>query len=269
MDDFPPGKKDLGAAYRAAENFVKAHAMAYHTIHRLQVQSRVGIALNYRSFAPARSWSPLDRWATNQIGSLFNSMFPVAFQTGRLRFIVASKSIPQAKATQDFLGINYYTRDQVAFNLLKPGELFARRFYLPDAELSPTGFIANVPEGMFEALKWSLKFNVPLIITENGVEDAEDHLRPRYLIQHLHQVWRAVNFNFPVKGYFHWSLVDNFEWERGWTQRFGLWELDVESQARRKRSSVDLYSEICRENAISSDLVARYASEILPKLFPD
>lgn len=269
MDDFPPGKNDFGAAFRVAENFTKAHAMAYHTIHRLQVSARVGIALNYRSFTPARSWSPLDRWAANLLGSSFNHMFPDALQIGRLRFIALSKSIPQAKGTQDFLGINYYSRDQVAFNLLKPGELFARRFYLPDAELSPTGFIANVPEGMFEALKWGLKFNVPLIITENGVEDADDHLRPRYLIQHLHQVWRAVNFNFPVKGYFHWTLVDNFEWERGWSQRFGLWELDVETQARRKRPSVDLYSEICRENTISSDLVARYAPEILPKIFPD
>ena len=269
MGDFPPGKNDFGAAFRVAENFTKAHALAYHTIHRLQVSARVGIALNYRSFTPARRWSPLDRWAANQLRSSFNHMFPDALQTGRLRFIAMSKSIPQAKGTQDFLGINYYSRDQVAFNLFKPGELFARRFYLPDAELSPTGFIANVPEGMFEALKWGLKFNVPLIITENGVEDADDHLRPQYLIQHLHQVWRAVNFNFPVKGYFHWTLVDNFEWERGWTQRFGLWELDVETQARRKRPSVDLYSEICRENAISSDLVARYAPEILPKLFPD
>jgi beta-glucosidase len=196
-------------------------------------------------------------------------MFPVAFHTGRLRFPARLKSIPQAKGAQDFLGINYYTRDQVRFNILKPGDLFATRFYLPDAELSPSGFLSNVPEGMYEAIKWGSKFNLPLIVTENGVEDAEDKLRPRYLIQHLHQVWRAINFNLPVKGYFHWSLVDNFEWERGWTQRFGLWELDVETQARRKRPSADLYKEICYENAISTDMVARYAPELLPKLFPD
>ena len=59
--------------------------------------------------------------------------------------------------------------------------------------------------------------NLPILITENGVEDADDHMRPRYLAQHIHQMWRAVNFNWPVKGYFHWTLVDNFEWERGWT----------------------------------------------------
>ncbi len=77
-----------------------------------------------------------------------------------------------------------------------------------------------------------------------------------------------VNWNWPVKGYFHWSLVDNFEWERGWTQRFGLWGLDVETQARIRRPSVDLYAAICKENAISSDLVAKYAPESVERLFP-
>ncbi len=175
----------------------------------------------------------------------------------------------EVKGTQDFLGINYYSRDYVAFNLLSPSELFTRRFYLPGADLSSNGFIANAPLGMFQALKWGLKFNLPMIITENGVEDADDHLRPRYLVQHLHQVWRAVNFNYPVKGFFHWTLVDNFEWERGWTQRFGLWELDVETQARRKRPSADMFAEICRENGISSELVARYAPEIFEAMFPN
>ncbi len=268
MGVFPPGKQDFGLALKVAENLTRAHAMAYQTIHRLQVQARVGIALNYRSFTPAKAWSPLDRWTAGMQGLLFNEMFPGAFQTGRLRSPAWFKRIPQAKGTQDFLGINYYSRDLIAFNLLKPGDLFARRFYPATDELSSTGFIANVPEGMFEALKWGQKFNLPILITENGVEDAEDKLRPRYLIQHLHQVWRAVNFNFQIKGYFHWTLVDNFEWERGWTQRFGLWELDVDTQARRKRPSADLYAEICRENAISSDIVARYAPELLDPLFP-
>jgi len=69
-----------------------------------------------------------------------------------------------------------------------------------------------------------------MIVTENGVEDAEDKMRPRYIAQHIHQMWRAVNFNWPIKGYFHWSMVDNFEWERGWSMRFGLWGLDVDTQ---------------------------------------
>jgi beta-glucosidase len=70
--------------------------------------------------------------------------------------------------------------------------------------------------------------NLPIIVSENGVRSMRMTLRPRYIAQHIHQMWRAVNFNFPIKGYFHWSLVDNFEWDQGWTLRFGLWGLDVE-----------------------------------------
>jgi beta-glucosidase len=107
-----------------------------------------------------------------------------------------------------------------------------------------------------------------MIITENGVDDEEDRLRPQYLVEHLHALWRGINGNYPVEGYFHWTLVDNFEWERGWTQHFGLWGLDRETQARVRRPSADLYAEICRTNGISSDAVERYAPDALPRLFP-
>jgi beta-glucosidase len=178
------------------------------------------------------------------------------------------KHIPEAKGAQDFLGINYYTRDRVAFNLLKPGMFFTRQFFPEGSDLSDEGFIANEPDGLFEALTWARRFDTPIIVTENGVNDTSDHMRPRYMIQHIHQVWRAINFNYPIKGYFWWSLVDNFEWERGWTQRFGLWELEIETQGRRKRPSADLYAEICHENALSSEMVAKYSPEITDKLFP-
>jgi beta-glucosidase len=200
---------------------------------------------------------------------MLNEFFPRALQSGVLRFPAWFRRLPEAKGTQDFLGINYYNQELVAFNLMNASNLFANRFFPAGAELSETGFIANTPSGLFDTLKWGLRFGVPMIITENGLEDSKDVLRPRYLIQHLHQTWRAVNFNYPVKGYFHWSLVDNFEWERGWTQRFGLWELDVETLARRKRPSADLYAEICKENGISSEMVARYAPEIFDKMFPN
>ncbi len=77
-----------------------------------------------------------------------------------------------------------------------------------------------------------------------------------------------MNENWPIKGYFHWSLVDNFEWERGWTQRFGLWGLDTETQARIRRTSVDIYEAICRENGISSTMVQNYVPTLFPVLFP-
>jgi beta-glucosidase len=265
---WPPGRKDPMAMIKALTNIVRAHAAAYREIHALQPSAQVGMAIMIRKFTPSRRWNPLDRLSTWLFRVVFDEFFPIAISTGRLHFPGWSRRLPEARETQDFFGLNYYTTDCVAFSPLNPTELVFRRHFLPGADLSDCDYIANTPQGMFEALRWALRFNVPIMITENGVENADDGLRPRYLIQHLHQVWRAVNFNYPVRGYFHWTLVDNFEWERGWQQRFGLWELDPETQARRKRPSADLYAEICRENGLSSDMVRRYAPEILEQMFP-
>jgi beta-glucosidase len=265
---FPPGKKDFNLTFKVVVNIARAHATAYQVIHQIQPQARVGMAHYYRSLVPAKSWSPLDRLVTHiQAGS--NDIFPSAATDGVVHFLTKRERIPGAKGTQDFLGIDYYTRDYVSFNLTKGSEFFGRRFFRADAELGPTGFLANEPLGMFEALKWGLKYKIPIIVTENGFDDSEDRVRPRYIVEHIHQVWRAVNFNWPVKGYFHWTLVDNFEWERGWSQRFGLWELDVETQARHKRPSAELFAEICRENGISSDMVRKYAPAAFPEMFPE
>jgi beta-glucosidase len=199
---------------------------------------------------------------------IYNNTFAGAIKTGKLDAVFKKVSIPEAKGTQDYLGVNYYSGDLVKFDLTAAGEMFGRRSTPPGADMSETGFIANVPEGIFRALDWAKQFDVPLFVSENGVEDSDDHLRPQYLVEHLEQVWRAANYNYRVEGYFHWSLVDNFEWERGWTQRFGLWGLDVETQARIRRPSVDLYAEICHENGLSSEMVAKYCPEIMQELFP-
>jgi beta-glucosidase len=266
--EFPPGKRNLTASARVVSHLLQAHAAAYAAIHKIQPQAWVGIALNFRGFQPAKPWFPLDRLVAAMYSRIYNDSFPRTITDGVLRLPFFWKRLPQVRDTQDFLGLNYYTQDQVAFNLSKPKEFFGHRFYDPRAELSDTGFIANQSRGMFEAIKWGLQFKIPIIITENGVEDADDHLRPKYLAEHIHQVWRAVNFTWPVKGYFHWTLVDNFEWERGWTQRFGLWGLDPETQVRHKRPSADFYAEICQENGLSSDMVAKYAPELLESMFP-
>ncbi len=267
-DDFPPGRRDLATGLRVMVNQVRAHAAAYHAIHKIQPEARVGMAVMYRSFKPANPLSPMDRIITRYLNSQFNDFFPRAVTEGVARLPFGRQRIPEAKGSQDYLGVNYYTRELVSFSF-DANQGFTKRTLPPGRDLSTTSFIANVPEGMFEGLHWGLQFKVPMIITENGIEDSDDRLRPTYLIQHLHQVWRAVNQNYPVGGYFHWTLVDNFEWERGWSQRFGLWELDIETQVRRKRPSADLYAEICRENGISSEMVARYAPQIFEQMFPN
>jgi beta-glucosidase len=100
------------------------------------------------------------------------------------------------------------------------------------------------------------------------VPDAADRLRPAFLLTHLREIWRAVSFNWRIMGYYHWSLIDNFEWDRGWTQRFGLIGLDVQTQERTMRDSGRLYSEICHSGSISSDMAKQYAPHLLETLFP-
>ena len=265
---FPPGQSNLLKAFRVEANLLRGHAAAYRTIHEIQPEARVGFAHHHRPMTPRYPWFPLDVLERNLHFSAINMAFPSGIRTGVMRTPLGNKRIPEAKGTQDFFGLNYYSQDTVAFDLLKPGELFGRRYYPKGSDIAEGGMNVNLPEGLFRSIKWALQFNVPILITENGIEDAKDTLRPRYMAGHIHQVWRAVNFNWPVKGYFWWSLVDNFEWERGWTQRFGLWELNVETQARRKRPSADLYAEICKENGLTSEMVQKYCPEIYEKMFP-
>lgn len=265
---FPPGKNNLWAALKAMANMVRAHAAAYKAIHAAQSRAQVGITQYYRSLKPAHAWFPLDIAPAAAQAQIFNHAFPRALLDGRFNGVFKRAYLPEAAHTLDFLGVNYYTRDMVSFSLRHAGQLFGKRTFPKGAEMSETGFMANVPDGLFEALKWGCNFKVPLLVSENGIEDRDDRLRPRYLIQHVHQVWRAVNYCWPVRGYFHWTLVDNFEWERGWTQRYGLWELNEQTQVRRKRPSAELYSRICHENSLSSSLVAQYAPELSPVIFP-
>ena len=265
---FPPGRTDLRLAMRVEANLLRGHAAAYRAIHAIQPEARVGFAHHHRPMVPRYAWFPLDVLERNIHFNTINMAFPSGILTGVMRTPLGNFRIPEAKGTQDFLGLNYYSQDTVAFDLRQPGEMFGRRYYAKGSDLAEGGMNANIPEGLFRSIKWGLQFKVPILITENGIEDAKDTLRPRYMAGHIHQVWRAVNFNWPVRGYFWWSLVDNFEWERGWTQRFGLWELDVASQARHKRASAELYAAICHENGLTSDMVQKYCPEIFAGMFP-
>ena len=270
VGDFPTERRGVNIAMRVMGNMLRGHAAAYRAIHEIQPEARVGYAHHFRPMVAKRTWSPLDLLMRKIRYDGLNMGFPSGISTGVMKSPVGNQRIPEAKGTQDFLGLNYYSVDTVSFHLGKSKELFSHAEFPPDADMSDTSFIANIPNGIFDTIKWAKGTypDLPLIITENGVEDADDHMRPRYIAQHIHQVWRAVNFNWPVKGYFHWSLVDNFEWERGWTQRFGLWGLEVETQKRIRRPSVDLYAEICKENGLSSEMARKYCPEVFDKLFP-
>jgi beta-glucosidase len=262
----PPGVSDIGRAFVTMENLARAHVAAYQAVHEVQPSAKAGPALAYRGMHAAGPWSFVDRLVARAHSHLFNEFFPQTIRDGMMRFLTKTVPFKQARGTQDFLGVNYYTEDVVAFNF-NINEAFGHHYFPSDAEISPHGLIANRPEGFLHALQWAAGFGVPVIVTENGVEDGADQLRPRYLAQHIHRLWRAVDAGVPVQGYFHWSLVDNFEWERGWTQRFGLWELDTQSQLRRKRRSAEFYERICTTNSLSAETVSTYAPGVLDEVF--
>ncbi len=267
---YPPGKKDMRLAVQVEANLARAHAAAYHLIHELQPEARVGYALHFRPQVAAHLASPLDRLMRNIRFQAINMAFPSAISTGVLRSPLGRIPIPEARNTQDYLGLNYYSIDTVTFDLRKREEFFSRSYFPPGDDVADAGMNNNAPDGFFQAFKWAARTypNLPILVTENGIEDSTDRIRPRYTAQHIHAMWRAVNFNWPIKGYFHWTLVDNFEWERGWDQRFGLWALEVETQQRLRRPSADLYAAICKENGLTSAMVEQYCPEVYTILFP-
>lgn len=265
---FPPGKKDINLGFRAAVNLLRAHAAAYRAIHELQPHALVTLPILFTPIEPAHPGSSLDRWATQTQFNLFSGLFPDAIRTGRMRRLFGGVSVPEVKGTLDFFGLQYYTAFVTRFDLTRAGELFGRRSFPPQAEVDDANYYASYPAGFFWSLKWAHQLGLPIYVTENGIGDEADKLRPRYTLAHLRQLWRAANFNWKVRGYFHWSLVDNFEWERGWTHRFGLYALDTETLVRTPRRSAQLYSEICKTNSLSSDIVARYAPELRETMFP-
>lgn len=244
---FAPGRRGLAAFTRALVRSVQAHAAAYHAVREAQPAARVGLAAYLRPAAPANPRSPLDRWVARRLDHIVNWMYLDALTTGRLAgpFGVRVR-VPQAAGTMDFLGVNYYTRSRVAFDPRRPAHLFVRDEPPPGAVISDGGYSEIHPDGLLDVLRAVRRYGLPVYITENGLPDADDDLRPGFIVEHLRRVAQAIDEGAPVRGYYHWSLVDNFEWADGWSLRFGLYSLDPATQARTARPSAALYGEISR-----------------------
>ncbi len=246
---WPPGKKNPVAGVRVARHLVMAHAAAYRTIHRLQPEAQVGIAKHIRVFDPLTP-SPLDRAVARLQDFVFNRMFLEALTDGVFR-LPPRRRIPDAIDSQDFIGLNYYARDRVAFDLWSPATLFGRLTTTPGTETGPPGWGEMYAEGIYRLLKRLSRRHKPIYITECGVPDTAEMDRPRFITSHLRAVHRAIQEGVPVRGFFHWTLVDNFEWAEGWSMRFGLIALDEATQERRPKPAAQLYADICKVNGLS------------------
>ena len=259
---FPPGKHDMDLMLKVVENLFLGHGAAYYAIHRIQPQARVGGAHNLTYYQPLHPNSPLDAFVVGQRERLMNLSGLEATLHGHIPRLLGSRRVRKLANTSDFIGLNYYDRVVLTFDSGSPGTLFSKQVVPARAEISDLHYGEVYPEGLYHLLKRLSRYGKPIYITENGLPDADDDRRPAFLITHLRQVWKAVMQNMPVMGYYHWTLVDNFEWAEGWNLRFGLIEVNSETQERKLRRSGELYAEICKTNAITTDMAQRYTPEL-------
>jgi len=265
---WPPQERSVLATFRVLRHQLLAHALAYRTIHNLQPTARVGLAQHLRVFDPFRPGSLLDRWAARLCDRFFNETVLSPPVDGVLRFPLGWNTfVPEAIDSQDFIGLNYYSRDMVRFDIAQPGAFFVPRFAMPGAEFSMEGWGEIYAKGLYRLLQRLRRYDKPLYVTEVGVPDNDDSKRPRMILTHLAAVHRALADRVPVKGLYFWSLVDNFEWADGFSARFGLVHLDLETGQRTLKRSGQLYREICQAGAITEDMVERYAPEARDEIF--
>ncbi|MDR7482121.1 MAG: family 1 glycosylhydrolase [Armatimonadota bacterium] len=250
LGQFPPGRANPVAFVRALRHSLQAHAAAYRAVHAAQADAQVGLAAYLRPVEPARGRG-LEAALAARLDYALNWLYLDAVRSGDLAGPGGLRlRIDGGAGTLDFLGINYYTRTRVRLDPLRPHTLFVRAGPPGSAALSDRGFAEVHPDGLLAVLRRARGYGVPLYVTENGLPDANDRLRPRFIIEHVRRVAHAIAEGCPVRGYYHWSIVDNFEWNDGWSLRFGLYALDERTQARAPRPSAALYAAIAKANAL-------------------
>jgi beta-glucosidase len=197
---------------------------------------------------------------------MFNQATLTALSKGRLPLRTGRPFLRGVKGTFDWIGINYYYRRRVAFDARQSGALFGRLVVRDGADVPVEGMGETYARGMSRLVRRVSALGKPIYVTENGVHDLTDARRPRFLLTHLHQLWHAIQFNFPVRGYFYHTLVDCFEWDFGYSLRFGLVKR-AKTGRRTARPSGKLYADICKANALNDEIVARYDPELADQLF--
>ncbi len=259
---WPPRRRNPYAMLTALATMASGHQKAYAAIHRARLEAQVGLAYHIYLFDPFHRSSPLDRRLAAFADHLSNRAYLEAVTTGNLDLALPGKRIRQDLGTDsalDFLGINYYTRGRSRFPfpaLVTPGaavndlgwEIYAEGLY---RALALADGFTRLPDGR----------KIPIVITENGIDDRRGDRRSAYLVSHLQQVARAIQEGIDVRGYIHWTLMDNFEWAQGYAPRFGLYRIDRDrGLARVPTPTVEVFERIARSNELAEDLIERYGS---------
>ncbi len=249
---WPPGYKGLGKGRRALEVLVKAYAGAYEILKRRGVM--VGVAQNIVPFKPARS-EGRDVGKARLLDLSFNWSFIDGVLEGKFTFLGGTGK--GVASDLDYVGVNYYTAYEVR-HTWNPLKRFIDARPLKTDMKTTMGYYVY-PRGIYEAVKAAARRSRRhVVVTENGVAVEDDENRIRAIIRHLQYLHKALREGVDVRGYYYWSFMDNYEWDKGFTQRFGLVEVDYETLARKPRKSAYIYGEIARTNRVGRELLEKY-----------
>ncbi|MEW6264912.1 MAG: glycoside hydrolase family 1 protein [Thermodesulfobacteriota bacterium] len=261
---WPPGRNDLRAFGKGARLMIAAHIAAYRTIHRRRREmglgdTKVGLAHHLRVFTPKHG-RLLEKMVCRMYERLFHDMFIVGAAEGRL-LPPLGLGRPRGRGDyQDFFGVNYYSRDIISFSPARYGEMFGRFEVKAGAPVNDLGW-EIYPEGLYTlCARYYKRYGQPIYITENGTPDARDAFRAKYIYDHLRQIKLLRDDGVDVRRYYHWTLMDNFEWAEGYTARFGLIEVDFDTQARTIRPSGWFFRDVIRERGVTPAMIDQYLS---------
>lgn len=257
---YPPGSHgDIAAYMKVTKNLIIVHLKSYKLIHKIRKdlgftgETKVGFAHHLAIFEPFNS-HPLAKLGCFLSDYLFHEIHMKGFVEGKLCFPLGF-GYPEGKGTFcDFIGINYYSRHlfKASYN---PGNLFATPLVDPsisESEKNDLGW-EIYPEGIRKVCHraWD-KYKLPIYITENGIPDEKDEKREKYIVDHLYQIKLLLDEGVKVERYYHWSFLDNLEWNDGYGPRFGLVEVDYTTMKRKPRLSALRYAEFCRAKKIET-----------------
>jgi len=248
---FPPGKTDFHLFATVSKHMLMGHVQTYLEFKKLSrtKKHQVGAILAILEARPYNRWFILDWLAAYYEERIWMQAMIEFFATGRYHVKLPFRDSFTYTDTDgiramDFFGINYYTRTAVVFNFFSP--TFYYRIQLPGFPKTDMGW-AIYPEGLYFAVKRYASLGVPIIITESGVADATDTIRARFIQQHLYVLSEILRAGYDVRGFYYWSLLDNFEWLEGFEKRFGLFEVDYKTFKRTLREGSKEYQKIIRQ----------------------
>ena len=247
---WPPFKKSIRLASKVEANILRAHAIAYDI---LKDRFKVGIVKNIPIFLSSSN-KKKDLKFAKKADDVFNFNFLDALWNGKLKAIYRNYKTP--KSNVDFLGVNYYTAYEVKY-VPNPLKLFFQVELANMGRKTDMGWCVY-PEGIYKAIEKVSRYERPIFITENGIATTDDEWRIEFIVKHLQYLHRAIKDGYDVRGYFHWSFMDNFEWDKGFSPRFGLVGIDYNTFQRQPKRSAYIYGEISKTKEIKEEILDRY-----------